>query len=58
MDGMRQLAACISSWLPLMGCVPVPMQRTVWGDRQRESIQKSVIMGSMEPEPDLAYPEG
>ena len=57
MDGMRQLAVCVSSWLPLMERTALDGMTAFWGDGQRESIQKTVVMVSMEPGSGQAYPE-
>lgn len=57
MDGMRQLAVCVSSWLPLMERIALGEMTTFRGGGQRESIQKTVVMGSMELGSGQAYPE-
>ena len=49
MDGMRQLAVCVSSWLPLMESTASGGVTAFWGDEQRESVQKTVVMVSMGP---------
>lgn len=47
MDGMRQLAVCVSSWLPLMEPTASGGMPALRGDEQRESVQITVVMVSM-----------